>query len=176
MAAGSRADDHVRMTTLLFTSGHDRHWDAQVALRRPDLVLEESDRLDRMTSRYWELTCSEYGPLGAAPTDRVRVLRHLINEATREPSAESDPVAGARRELADQLGEDGVWTAAQVARLAALIETRAAARPEIVQMDDGTLLVGFGPRRRGGVFAIDRTGRASWTELAAAMPQQLAAA
>jgi hypothetical protein len=161
------------MTTLLFTSSHDRHWDAQVALRRPDLVLEESDRLERMTNRYWELTCSEYGPLGTTPTDRIRVLRHLINEVTRQPGVENDPVAAAQRELADQLGEDGEWTAAQAARLAALIETRANVRPDIVQLDDGTLLVGFGPRRRGGVYAIDRTGRASWTQLAAT--QQLAA-
>jgi hypothetical protein len=41
------------------------------------------------------------------------------------------------------------------------------AQPAITQMDDGTLLVGFGPRRRGGVFSIERTGRAAWTELAA---------
>jgi hypothetical protein len=161
------------MTTLLFTSGHDRHWDAHVALRRPDLVLEESDRLGRMTDRYWELTCSEYGPLGTTPTDRIRVLRHLINEANREPGVESDPATTALRELADQLGEDGEWTAAQAARLAALIETRAGVRPDIVQTDDGTLLVGFGPRRRGGVFSIDRAGRAAWTELA--VTQQLAA-
>ena len=173
MGAGPRADDHTPMTTLLFTSSHDRHWDAQVALRRPDLVLEESDRLERMTDRYWELTCSEYGSLGTTATDRIRVLRHLINEATRQPGVQNDPVAGAQRELADQLGEDGDWTAAQAARLAALVETRANVRPDIVQMDDGTLLVGFGPRRRGGVFAIDRAGRASWTELAAT--QQLAA-
>ena len=173
MGAGPRADDHTPMTTLLFTSSHDRHWDAQVALRRPDLVLEESDRLERMTDRYWELTCSEYGSLGTTATDRIRVLRHLINEATRQPGVQNDPVAGAQRELADQLGEDGDWTAAQAARLAALVETRANVRPDIVQMDDGTVLVGFGPRRRGGVFAIDRAGRASWTELAAT--QQLAA-
>jgi len=175
MAAYLLAGDHACMTSLLFTSSHDRHWDAQVALRRPDLVLEESDRLERMTDRYWELTCSEYGPLGTTPTDRIRVLRHLINEAGREPGILNDPVAGAQRELADQLGDDGDWTAAQAARLAALIETRANARPDIAQMDDGTLLVGFGPRRRGGVFAIDRTGRASWTELAAATQQPLAA-
>ena len=176
MAAASPADDHTPMTTLLFTSGHDRHWDAQVALRRPDLVLEESDRLERMTDRYWELTASEYGPIGTTATDRVRVIRHLISEAMREPSVEQDPVASAQHELADQLGEDGEWTAAQAARLAALIETRAGARPEIVRCGDGTLLVGFGPRRRGGVFAIDRTGRAAWTELAATERQQLAAA
>jgi hypothetical protein len=175
MAARPRGDDHTPMTTLLFTSSHDRHWDAQIALRRPDLVLEESDRLERMTDRYWELTCSEYGPLGTTPTDRIRVLRHLINEANREPGVEHDPVASAQRELADQLGEDGEWTAAQAARLAALVEARANARPDILQMDDGTLLVGFGPRRRGGVFAIDRAGRASWTELAAATQQPLAA-
>jgi len=155
------------MTTLLFTSSHDRHWDAQVALRRPDLVLEESDRLERMTDRYWELTSSEYGPLGITPTDRVRVLRHLISEASRAPGLVNDPVAAAQRELAEQLGEDGDWTADQAARLAALVETRAGARPDITRAEDGTLLVGFGPRRRGGVFAIDRTGRASWTELAA---------
>lgn len=158
------------MTTLLFTSSHDRHWDSQVALRRPDLVLEESDRLERMTDRYWELTCSEYGPLGITPTDRVRVLRHLINEASHAPGLVNDPAATAQRELAEQLGEDGDWTAAQAARLAALAETRANARPDITQTDDGTLLVGFGPRRRGGVFAIDRSGRASWTELAAEQP------
>jgi hypothetical protein len=173
MGARPRADDHTCMTTLLFTSGHDRHWDAQVALRRPDLVLEESDRLERMTDRYWELTCSEYGPLGTTATDRIRVIRHLIHEATREHDAAGDSTAGALRELADQLGEDGEWTAAQAARLAALIETRANVRPDIVQLDDGTLLVGFGPRRRGGVFGIDRMGRAAWTELAAT--QQLAA-
>ncbi len=51
------------MTTLLFISSHDRHWDAQVARRRPDLVLEESDRPERMIDRYWELTSSEYGRL-----------------------------------------------------------------------------------------------------------------
>jgi hypothetical protein len=173
MGARPCAGEHTPMTTLLFTSSHDRHWDAQVALRRPDLVLEESDRLERMSDRYWELTCSEYGSLGTTATDRIRVLRHLINEATRQPGVQTDPVAGAQRELADQLGEDGDWTAAQAARLAALVETRANVRPDIVQMDDGTLLVGFGPRRRGGVFAIDRAGRASWTELAAT--QQLAA-
>jgi hypothetical protein len=175
MAAYLLAGDHACMTSLLFTSSHDRHWDAQVALRRPDLVLEESDRLERMTDRYWELTCSEYGPLGLMPTDRIRVLRHLINEASREPGVETDPVASAQRELADQLGEDGDWTAAQAARLAALVEARANARPEIVQLDDGTLLVGFGPRRRGGVFAIDRAGRASWTELAVAGAERAAA-
>jgi hypothetical protein len=173
MGARPCAGEHTPMTTLLFTSSHDRHWDAQVALRRPDLVFEESDRLERMTDRYWELTCTEYGPLGTTATDRIRVLRHLINESTREPGVESDPVISAQRELADRLGEGGDWTAAQAARLAALVETRANARPDIVQTDDGTLLVGFGPRRRGGVFAIDRTGRASWTELAAT--QQLAA-
>jgi hypothetical protein len=163
------------MTTLLFTSSHDRHWDAQVALRRPDLVLEESDGVERMTDRFWELTASEYGPLGTTATDRVRVLRHLINEALQEPGAERDPVTSAQRELADQLDEDGEWSGAQAARLAALIEARAGARPEIVQMDDGTLLVGFGPRRRGGVFSIDRTGRAAWTELTAETAQLAAA-
>ena len=155
------------MTTLLFTSSHDRHWDAQVALRRPDLVLEESDRLERMTARYWELRSTEYGPLGAAPTDRIRVLRHLIAEASQEPTAEADPVHEAQRALAEQLG-GGDWTAAQAAQLAALIDTHPGASPSIGQMDDGTLLVGFGPRRRGGVFGIDRTGRAAWTELASA--------
>ena len=83
------------MTTLLFISSHDRHWDAQVARRRPDLVLEESDRPERMIDRYWELTSSEYGPLGATPTDRIRVLRHLIAEATREPAVAVDPVSAA---------------------------------------------------------------------------------
>jgi hypothetical protein len=105
----------------------------------------------------------------------VRVLRHLINEALQEPGAERDPVTSAQRELADQLDEDGEWSGAQAARLAALIEARAGARPEIVQMDDGTLLVGFGPRRRGGVFSIDRTGRAAWTELTAETAQLAAA-
>ena len=62
------------MSNLLFISSHDRHWDAHVALRRPDLVFEESDRRERMTERFWELTSSEYGPLGTTPTDRVRVL------------------------------------------------------------------------------------------------------
>jgi hypothetical protein len=155
------------MTTLLFTSSHDRHWDAQVALRRPDLVLEESDRVERMTQRYWELNSTEYGPIGATPTDRLRVLRHLINEATQQPAAEADPVHEAQRELAEQLG-DGDWTAAQAAQLATLIDTHPGAAPSIAQTDDGTLLVSFGPRRRGGVFAIDRVGRAAWTELGAA--------
>ncbi len=162
------------MTTLLFTSSHDRHWDAQVALRRPDLVVEESDRLERMAQRYWELSSTEYGPIGATPTDRIRVLRHLINEATQQPAAETDPVREAQRELAEQLG-GGDWTAAQAAQLAALIDTHPGASPTIAQIDDGTLLVGFGPRRRGGVFGIDRLGRAAWTELDAAGASALAA-
>jgi hypothetical protein len=162
------------MTTLLFTSSHDRHWDAQVALRRPDLVLEESDRVERMIERYWQLSSSEYGPIGATSTDRVRVLRHLINEATLQPAAEADPALEAQRQLAEQLG-DGDWTAAQAAQLAALIDTHPGAEPAIAQLDDGTLLVSFGPRRRGGVFGIDRTGRAAWTELGTASAGALAA-
>jgi hypothetical protein len=42
-------------------------------------------------------------------------------------------------------------------------------------MDDGTLLVAFGPRRRGGCFGIDRGGRASWTELGSGSRELLAA-
>jgi hypothetical protein len=174
MAAPARAGDHTPMPPVLFTSSHDRHWDAQVALRRPDLVLEESDRLERMIDRYWELTASEYGPLGTTTTDRVRVLRHLIGKASQE-SAALDPTESAQRELADQLGEDADWTAAQAARLAALIESRPGARPEIARIADGTLQVSFGPRRRGGVFSIDRTGTAAWTELTAGSGQLVAA-
>ena len=163
------------MTTLLFISSHDRHWDAQVARRRPDLVLEESGRPERMIDRYWELTSSEYGPLGATPTDRIRVLRHLIAEATREPAVALDPLSAAQHALAVQLGADGNWTPAQAARIAALMDTHAGAQPDIARIEDGTLLVGFGPRRRGGVFSVDVAGRAAWTELAASS-HELAAA
>ena len=55
-----------------------------------------------------------------------------------------------------QLGPDGDWSPAQAARIAALMDTHAGAQPDIVQIEDGTLLVGFGPRRRGGVFSVDR--------------------
>ena len=111
------AGDHLLMTTLLFISSHDRHWDAQVARRRPDLVLEESDRAERMIDRYWELTSSEYGTLDATPTDRIRVLRHLIAEATRAARRAVDPVRAAEHALAEQLGPDGDWSAAQAARM-----------------------------------------------------------
>lgn len=163
------------MTTLLFISSHDRHWDAQVARRRPDLVLEESDRAERMIDRYWELTSSEHGTLDATPTDRIRVLRHLIAEATREPAVAVDPVSAAEHALAEQLGPDGDWSAAQAARIVALMDTHAGAQPDIVQIEDGTLLVGFGPRRRGGVFSVDRAGRAAWTELATSSREPIAA-
>jgi hypothetical protein len=163
------------MTTLLFISSHDRHWDAQVALRRPDLVFEESDRVERMTERFWELTSAEYGPLGTTPTDRVRVLRHLIAEATRESAMEQDSTTVAEQALAEQLGSEGSWSAAQAARLAALMDTHAGVLPTLARVEDGTVLVGFGPRRRGGVFSVDPSGRAAWTELAASSGELRAA-
>ena len=162
------------MTTLLFTSSHDRHWDAQVALRRPDLVVEESDRLERMAQRYWELSSTEYGPIGATPTDRIRVLRHLINEATQEPAADADPVK--RRSASwPSSSARGDWTAAQAARLAALIDTHPGAQP--LDRPGGRRHPAGGlrsppPRRR---VRHRPAGRAAWTELAASSREPLAA-
>ena len=149
------------MTTLPPTSSEERHWNAEVAQRRPDLVLQEADSVERMTRRYLELDGSLYGAVAHVLTDRARVLRHLIDTAG-ERTAEEDPATQAGRQLATQVGRCGAWTDLQAERLAALIESHPGARPEIMPTGDGRIVVSFGPRRGDGAYVLDPEGRSDW--------------
>jgi hypothetical protein len=150
------------VTTLPSISGHERYWNAEIARRRPDLVAEETGPLHRMIERYLELTGSPYGAVAHVPTDRARVLRHLIDERAEEGDGDADPASLAGRHLTEQVGSNGAWTDSQAARLAALIESHPGADPEIMPTGDGTIVVSFGPRRGNGAYVLDPEGRSRW--------------
>ena len=90
------------------------------------------DRPERMIDRYWELTSSEYGPLGATPTDRIRVLRHLIAEATASPPSHWIRSAPRSTPSPRSWAPQATGRPAQTARIAALMDTHAGAQPDIV--------------------------------------------
>jgi hypothetical protein len=150
------------VTTLPSISGHERYWNAEIARRRPDLLAEEAGPLQRMIERYLELTGSPYGAVAHVPTDRARVLRHLIDERAEESDGDADPASLAGRHLTEQVGSRGAWTDSQAARLAALIESHPGADPEIMPTGDGTIVVSFGPRRGNGAYVLDPEGRSRW--------------
>ena len=150
------------VTTLPAISSHERHWNAEVARRRPDLVVQEIDSLERMCVRYLELAGSTLGAVAHVQSDRARVLRHLIDEATKEPAAVKNPVDEAGQQLAAQVGPQGAWTEPQAERLASLIESHPGARPEIMATGDGTIVVNFGPRRGNGAYVLDAQGHSRW--------------
>jgi hypothetical protein len=142
-------------------SFQERHWNAEVARRRPDLVAQESGSLEQMIERYYELVGSTIVAVGTVLTDRARVLRHLIDQAS-EAESERDPASEAGRHLTSQVGRHGSWTEAQAERLAALIRSHAGARPEIMPTGDGTIVVNFGPRRGNGAYVLDPEGGSRW--------------
>ena len=148
------------MTTLPPVSSHERHWNAELARRRPDLVVQEAGPRPQMVERYLELVGSTVGAVGTVLTDRARVLRHLIDQAG-EAEVAGDPAGEAARHLSSQVGE-GAWTDAQAGRLAALIESHAGACPEIMPTGDGTIVVNFGPRRGNGAYVLDPEGESRW--------------
>jgi hypothetical protein len=150
------------VTTLPPISSNERHWNSEVARRRPDLVVQEIDSLDRMCVRYLELAGSPLGAVAHVQTDRARVLRHLIDEVAQEPPAVSNAVDEAGQQLATQVGPHGAWTEPQAERLASLIRSHAGARPEIMATGDGTIVVNFGPRRGNGAYVLDAEGRSHW--------------
>jgi hypothetical protein len=150
------------MTTPPSISGHERHWNAEIARRRPDLVSEEAGPIERMVERYLELAGSEYGTVATVLTDRARVLRHLIDQAAEDGASAGDPASEAGRQLTEQVGSDGAWTDCQAERLAALIESHPGARPEIMPTGDGAIVVNFGPRRGNGAYVLDPEGRSRW--------------
>jgi hypothetical protein len=149
------------MTTLPPISSHERHWNAEVARRRPDLVSEEAGPLHRMVERYLELSGSPYGTVAHVLTDRARVLRHLIEVAAKQGGGE-DPASEAGRQLTEQVGSNGAWTEPQAERLAALIESHPGARPEIMPTGDGAIVISFGPRRGNGAYVLDPQGCSRW--------------
>ena len=150
------------MTTLPPISFHERHWNAEVARRRPDLVAQETGPMARMTERYLELVGSTLGMVATVLTDRARVLRHLIDQTAREVDPGDDPAAEAGRHLTSQVGCDGAWTDAQARRLAALIESHPGARPELMSTGGGPIVVNFGPRRRNGAYVLEPDGSSHW--------------
>jgi len=133
--------DDSLVTTLPPISSHERHWNAEIARRRPDLVAEEAGSLHRMIERYLELGGSEYGTVAHVLTDRTRVLRHLIDARADETAGAADPASLAGRHLAEQVGSDGAWTDSQA---------------------DGTIVVSFGPRRGNGAYVLDPAGQSRW--------------
>ena len=143
-------------------TSHERHWNSEVARRRPDLAVQEIDSLERMSVRYLELAGSPFGAVANIQTDRARVLRHLIDEASKEPPAAGDPVSAAGQQLAAQVGPHGAWTEPQAERLASLIQSHAGASPEIMATGDGTIVVNFGPRRGNGAYVVDTQGSSHW--------------
>ncbi|HEX6459680.1 MAG TPA: hypothetical protein VF032_12235 [Thermoleophilaceae bacterium] len=149
------------MTTLPPLSSHERYWNAEVARRRPDLVSEEAGPLRRMVERYLELSGSPYGTVAHVLTDRVRVLRHLIDVAAEE-GGDADPAIEAGRHLTEQVGSNGAWTEPQAERLAALIESHPGAEPAIMPTGDGAIVISFGPRRGNGAYVLDADGRSRW--------------
>jgi hypothetical protein len=150
------------MTSLPPISTHERYWNAEIARRRPDLVAQESDSLERMIERFLELAGSSFGSVANVLTDRARVLRHLIDQSTKVPVTEEDPASEAGRHLTAQVGCDGAWTDSQAEQLAALIQTHPGACPEIMSTGDGTIVVSFGPRRGNGAYVLDAEGRSRW--------------
>lgn len=145
-------------------SVHERHLDAAVARRRPDLVAEEEDTLERMAERYRALAGPSLGPVGGVLTDRLRVLRHLIDRAAAE---EHDSLREAARRLAARAR---CFTDSQAKALAALIESHPGAEPEMMGTGDGTIVVSFGPRRGNGAYVVEPDGRSRWV-----MPARYAA-
>jgi hypothetical protein len=154
------------MTALPPISFHERHWNAEVARRRPDLVAQETGPIGRMTERYLDLVGSTISVVATVLTDRARVLRHLIDQKLSEVDTGDDPASEAGRHLTAQVGSDGAWTDAQAQRLAALIGAHAGARPEIMATGDGTIVVNFGPRRGNGAYVLDPDGRSRWITVA----------
>jgi hypothetical protein len=152
----------LRMTALPSISSHERHWNAEVARRRPDLVAQEVAALDRMVDRYHELVGSTFGAVATVLTDRARVLRHLIDRHAEEVDHDADPGAEAERHLSDQVGAADAWTDAQAERLAALIASHPGARPEIMPTGDGRIVVSFGPRRGNGAYVLESSGGSRW--------------
>lgn len=150
------------MTSLPSISSHERYWNAEVARRRPDLVSQEAGSTQRMIERYLELAGSAYGTVAHVPTDRARVLRHLIDLRAEESGAGADPASEAGRHLTEQVGPGGAWTEPQAERLAALIESHPGARPEIMPTGDGTIVISFGPRRGNGAYVLDAEGFSRW--------------
>jgi hypothetical protein len=151
----------VRVKTLPPTSSHERHWNAEVARRRPDLVVQEIDAFERMCVRYLDLAGSPFGAVANVQTDRARVLRHLIDEASQEPAAVENAAGKAGQHLATQVPR-GAWTEPQAERLASLIESHPGAHPEIMATGDGTIVVNFGPRRGNGAYVVDAQGHSRW--------------
>jgi hypothetical protein len=151
-----------RMVSLPSTSAAERHWNAEVARRRPDLVAEEAAPLEPMAARYLELAGSAFGLIAGVATDRVRVLRHLIDEASDERAERSTAVLEAGRHLVAQVGSAGKWTERQAERLAALIATHAGASPDIMPTGDGAIVVSFGPRRGNGAYVLEPDGCSRW--------------
>jgi plasmid stabilization system protein ParE len=154
--------DDMHVSTLPPISAHERHWNAEIARRRPDLVVQEVDSLGRMTERYREFTGSAFGMVAQVHTDRVRVLRHLIDEVSDEPSPAGDAASEAGRHLATQVGRNGAWTDRQAERLAELIKSHSGATPDIMATGDGTIVVSFGPRRGNGAYVVDPHGSSHW--------------
>jgi hypothetical protein len=151
-----------RMVSLPSTSTAERHWNAEVARRRPDLVAEEAAPLERMAARYLDLVGSAFGVVAGVATDRVRVLRHLIDEAGDERAERQSAAREAGRHLAAQVGPGGKWTERQAERLAALIDTHAGASPDLMPTGDGAIVVSFGPRRGNGAYVLEPDGGSRW--------------
>src|SRR5581483_9725924 len=138
------------------------HWNAEVARRRPDLVAEEAAPLERMAARYLELVGSAFGLVAGVATDRVRVLRHLIDEASDERAERGSAAREAGRHLTAQVGSGGKWTERQAERLAELIGSHAGASPDIMPTGDGAIVVSFGPRRGNGAYVLEPDGGSRW--------------
>lgn len=151
-----------RMVPLPSTSTAERHWNAELARRRPDLVAEEAAPLERMAARYLELVGSALGLIAGVATDRVRVLRHLIDEASDEHAERLSAAIEAGRHLTTQVGSGRGWTERQAERLAALIDTHAGASPDIMPTGDGAIVVSFGPRRGNGAYVLEPDGGSRW--------------
>lgn len=151
-----------RMVSLPTSSTAERHWNAEVARRRPDLVAQEAAPLEWMASRYLELVGSAFGLIAGVATDRLSVLRHLIDEASDERAAPEHAAREAGRHLTAQVGPGGQWTERQAERLAALIDAHAGASPDIMPTGDGALVVNFGPRRGNGAYVLEPDGGSRW--------------
>lgn len=147
------------MTGLPEISSQETRWNAEIARRRPDLVAEETAPLERMRQRYLERVGSAFG---SVLTDRARVLRHLVDDATRELAAHDEAAREAGLHLTAQLGRPGSWTDSQAERLAALIQAHPGAEPDIMPTGDGTIVVSFGPRRGNGAYVLDPSGASRW--------------
>lgn len=150
------------MSALPAISTHERHWNAEVARRRPDLVSQEAGPIERLVERYLELAGSTFGTVAHVLTDRARVVRHLIDKHADEAPDDASPASEAGRHLTEQIGSNGAWSEPQAERLAALIGSHPGARPEIMGTGDGRIVVSFGPRRGNGAYLIDPQGHSRW--------------